>query len=262
MVMALVLTATALVQFGQPAPVAISKSPASIFDGEKLVFEGKVNKLKLSLSIAELTFSASAKPETNQLLITSEAVSKGTMLKIFRYSFLQEYESTVDLTNLNVLKTTKHDVQKERVRDSEAIFDYADKRVTYVETDPQDSNRPPRRIASSITAPIYDMISAVYAIRMQPLAVGKKFNLTVSDSGLVFNVPVIVTKREMQKTPVGRVWCLRVEPEIFGKNRLIDQEGKMVIWMTDDARHLPVKAHLDTEYGGVDIKLKSAVTRR
>lgn len=251
--------------FAQPAPVS-AKAPAktlgSMFIGEKLTYEGKINKFKLSLTIAELTFTSLAHPDDDKILIKSEAESQGTMLKVFRYSFLQEYESTVNLKTFNVLRTTKHDVQKDRVRDSEAIFDYKERMVTYVETDPKDSNRPPRRIASEITEPMYDMISAVYAIRKEALSVGKKFNLTVSDSGLVFRVPVVITKREMQKTILGRVWCFRVEPEIFGKNRLIDQEGKMIIWMTDDPRHIPVKAHIDTEYGGVDIKLKSAITPR
>jgi hypothetical protein len=252
------MLAFSLVHFGQPQTQNVA-GPGSIFAGEKLIYEGKVSKLRLSFSIAELTFSASTKAESNELLINAEGVSKGTMLKLFKFSFLQQYESTIDLANFNVLKTTKHDVQKQRVRDSEATFDYKEKRVSYTETDPKDSNRPPRRIASEIGDHMNDMISAIYAVRLQSLTVGKRFDLEVSDSGLVFKVPVVVTAREQQKTVTGKVWCLRVEPEIFGKDRLIERKGKMVIWMTDDVRHTPVRATVDTEYGKVEIKLKSVI---
>lgn len=227
------------------------------FDGEKLVFEGKVSRLKLSLAIADLTFTSAITPKGDQMSIRSIAESKGTMLKIFRYSFLQDYESVIDLSNFRIVKTVKKDVQKQRVRDSEAIFDYDMKRVSYVETDPEDSNRPPRRIASEITDPMNDMISAIYAIRLRDLAVGDKFDISVSDSGLVYKVPVVVTKREQLGTAVGKFWCLKVEPAIFGPGKLIEKKGKMILWLTDDKLHTPVKAQVDTQYGKVEIKLKS-----
>ena len=136
-----------------PETAAAAKTFAgSKFDGEKLTFEGKASKLKLSIAIADLTFSSAVTPKGDQLSIRSIAESKGTMLKLFRYSFMQDYESVVDLSNFRITKTVKKDVQKQRVRDSEAEFDYQMKRVSYVETDPKDSNRPPRRIASEITA--------------------------------------------------------------------------------------------------------------
>jgi len=247
------------------ACVGISAQPADppaaavrMFDGEILNYEGKVNKILHGISVAELTFNSAVDSATNRLVIKSQAVSKGTLLKVFSYSFLQQYESTVDGNKFNILKTTKHDVQKKRVRDSEAVFDYGEKRVRFVETDPKDPTRPPRRIASVITEPVYDMISAIYAVRLQPLSVGKKLEFSVSDSGLLYNVPLTVTAREQQKTIWGKVWCWRVEPDIFGKNRLIERKGSMVIWFVDDARRTPVRAAIKTEYGNFDIKLRSA----
>ena len=230
---------------------------ARMFDGETLNYEGKVNKILRGITVADLVFTTSL-ANNNQLVIKSQAVSKGTLLKLFRYSFLQQYESTVDIDKFRILKTTKHDVQKQRVRDSEALFDYREKRVRFVETDPKDPTRPPRRIASEIAEPMYDMISAIYAARLLPLSVGKRIEFSVSDSGLVYKVPFAVTAREQQKTIWGKVWCWRVEPEIFGTNRLIEQKGNMVIWFVDDARRTPVRSEIKTEFGKFDIKLKSA----
>jgi hypothetical protein len=117
--------------------------------------------------------------------------------------------------------------------------------------------RPPRRIASEIGDQLYDMISAIYAVRLMPLAVGQRVELNVSDSGLIYKVPFSVTAREVQKTILGKVACFRVEPDIFGPGRLIERKGKMIIWMTADERHIPVRAQLNTEFGKVDVKLKS-----
>ena len=116
--------------FAQSAPAVDS---ARMFAGETLKYEGKINKILRGMSVADLTFNAIIPPNSDELLIKSEAVSKGTLLKLFRYSFLQEYQSTVDTQTFRILRTVKHDVQKERVRDSEAVFDYKDKRVRFVE---------------------------------------------------------------------------------------------------------------------------------
>lgn len=253
-----VIFAASIPVFAQPEPTPKAK----MFAGETLKYEGKGSKLKLSMTVADLTFAAATAPNSNDLVIKSEAVSKGSLLKLFRYNFLQRYESTAHLNTFQILKTTKHDVQKQRVRDSLAVFDYKDKMVSYVETDPKDPNRPPRKIASAIGGEVHDMISAIYAIRMMPLSVGKKFELTVSDSGLIYKVPVTITAREQQNTILGKVWCFRVEPEIFGKDRLIDRDGKMIIWMTDDERHTPIRSQIKTEWGKFDIKLKSSVVAK
>ncbi len=250
-----VLLFAALIGVAQPGAASNS---GSMFAGEVLSFEGKVNKILRGMTVADLTFTAEKIADRDELLIKSEADSKGTLLKLFRFSFLQQYESTVDLDSFRILRTTKHDVQKERVRDSEAVFDYEKKIVTYVETDPKDLMRPPRRIASEIGGKVYDMISAIYALRLLPLSVGQRLEFTVSDSGLVYKIPFTVTRRQKQKTIFGKVSCFRVEPEIFGNGRLIEQKGKMVIWLVDDARHTPVRSEIKTKYGKFDIKLKSA----
>lgn len=247
---AISLTALGAVNAQQPT--------ARMFDGETLKYEGKSSKLKITMTIADLTFNAAVAPNSNDLVIKSEAVSKGSLLKLFRYSFLQQYESTANLDSFRILKTTKHDVQKQRVRDSLAIFDYKDKMVSYVETDPKDPTRPPRKIASAIGEQVYDMISAIYAVRLLPLAVGKKYEFSVSDSGLVFKIPFKITAREQQNTALGKVWCFRVEPEIFGTGRLIERKGNMVIWMTDDDRRTPVRSQIKTDFGKFDVKLKSS----
>lgn len=239
--------------FPQMRSTTAPPASARMFIGESLKYEGKLDKV-IDVTIAELTFDASA--AGGEIVIKSKAISKGTLLKLFRFSFLQDYDSRLDLERFRINKTTKHDVQKQRMRDSEAVFNYTDRIVTFVETDPKDAMRPPRRIASEIGTQMYDMISAIYAVRLMPLTVGTRVELSVSDSGLVFKVPFVVAAREKQSTILGKISTLRIEPEIFGPDRLIEQKGKMTIWMTEDDRHIPVRAEVQTDFGKVNIKLK------
>ncbi len=226
--------------------------------GETLVYEGKFSKIIKGIAVAEMTFNVENAPNREDFLIRAEARSKGTLIKLFRFSFLQQIDSLVDTDEFRALKTIKHDVQKSRVRDSQAYFDYKDKRVTYTETDPKEPMRPPRIIASQIQNKTHDLISGIYSLRLLPLAVGQSFEVLVSDSGLVYKIPVRVTKRDLQKTVLGKFWCFRVEPEVFGDNRFIEGKGSMIIWITDDARRLPIRSQINSNIGRIEVKLKSA----
>jgi hypothetical protein len=225
--------------------------------GETLTYEGKISKVIQGISVAELTFTVGNGGPDGAYLVSAEARSKGTLLKLFRYSFLQKIDSTIASNDLRALKTTKHDVQKERVRNSEAVFDYTDRRVTYTETDPKEPMRAPRMIASDLNGETHDLVSGIYNLRTLPLAVGKTFDVTVSDSGLVYKVPVRVTGRERLKTEIGRVWCFKIEPEVFGDGRMIEREGSMIIWITEDSRRIPVRSQVKASFGKLEIKLKS-----
>ncbi len=253
--LALVLTFAALSVSAQPKPEPPTQLPFKV--GETLSYEGKISKVIQGISVAELTFTVQDKTSDGDLLINAEARSKGTLVKLFGFSFLQVLNSTVRGTDLSSLKTVKQDVQKKRVRNSEAMFDYEENRVIYSETDPNEPMRPPRLIASDIKGRTHDLVSGIYHLRTLPLALGKTFELNVSDSGLVYKIPVRVTGRERLNTDIGRVWCFKLEPEVFGEGRMIEREGSMVIWITDDERRIPVRSQVKASFGKLEIKIQS-----
>ena len=107
-----------------------AKKTTPFVDGETLTYEGKISKIIRGIAVADLTLTLAKTPEGDDFLVKAEAKSKGTLLKLFRFSFVQEMQSRIDSENFRVEKTVKHDVQKERVRNSEALFDYSERRVT------------------------------------------------------------------------------------------------------------------------------------
>lgn len=244
----------------QPDVERTERQKNPYIEGEMLTFEGKYRKFGFAFSIAEMNFNVSRAAGTDNFYIRSEARSKGTLTKLFNFDFYQRYESTIDGERLQVLRTVKRDEQGDRIRDGEADFNYRNRKVTYVETDPNDPARPPRRVASTIEQGTQDIVSAVYMLRGKDLAVGKTYVFKVSDSGLLYEVPVRITARERKKSILGKKWCWRVEADVFGDGRLIEQKGSFVFWLTDDDLRIPVRAELETELGDVRIKLKKIRT--
>lgn len=224
--------------------------------GENLTYVGKYKRFGFSFAIAELNFSVTDPNGDGNYYVVSEGNSKGTLAKLFNFKFEMKIDSLVDAERLQVEKTTKLDKQGDRIRESEAHFDYEVSRVTYTETDPANPTRAPRRVASEIGPDTQDMVSAVYRLRGLDLAVGKRFMIKLSDSGLVYDIPIKVTGRERIKSELGKRWCWRVEPEVFGEGNFIEQKGSMTIWITDDADRVPVQAYVDTQWGDVKIKLE------
>lgn len=234
---------------------------------EELVYEGEFSRSLLrGINIAELRFKANRTPfspaQSNNgnaptaLRFTLDAVTKGLLRKLFNLNFRQHIESTVEPASFSVLQTTKLDEQGKRKRTSEAIFDQKAGKVVWTERDPADPTREPRVVTSPASGAVQDIASAFYYLRTQPLVPGTSFEILVSDSGQVYRIPVTVSEKKMMKTVLGRVQTLKVEPEIFGEGRLLRGKGKMAIWFTDDARHIPVRARINNEMGTLDIKLK------
>lgn len=227
--------------------------------GESLTYEAKFSKAVLrGIEVADFNFVVEQSPGGENYIVKTKAKSKGTLASLFNFKFNQTIESTVDGEKLQILKTVKRDEQGDHVRDSEAVFDYKTRKVIFMETDPNDALRAPLRVASPVEIGMQDLVTAIYLLRHLPLAVGKTFELKISDSGLVYKIPARVTGRELQKSVFGKIWCYRIEPEVFGKNRLIEKDGTMILWITDDALRLPIRSQLNLNIGRIEVKLKEA----
>jgi hypothetical protein len=229
--------------------------------GEELVYQAEFKRALLrGVDVGEFRFSAKpaaakSKAAPDPLELIADVVSKGFFTKLAGFRFHQHVESSVDPARFSALKTNKLDEQGKRVRISEAVFDYKKRVVTWTERDPN-QNQPPKVTSLDFTEPIQDILSMIYFLRTQPLEVGKSFEIPVVDSGRLFRVPVAVIERKRINTVLGRVNAVRIEPAIFGQDRMIRSDGKLSIWITDDSRHLPVWAQVKINLGTVDIKLK------
>ena len=237
--------------------------------GEELHFEAEFSRALLrKLDVADLKFRAtrtplsttSAESQPYALTFSADVSSKGFFARLFNLKFRERVESTVEPVTFTVQKTTILDESGKRVRATESTFDASKGRMTWTSRDPNNPTAEPRHAIAEFSGQLQDVLSAIYFIRTQPLQVGKTFEVFIGDGGKVYTIPVQVVEKKRMKTILGRVDVLRVNPELFGPDRLIDNEkGEFSIWITDDARHIPVGGRVKTDYGTFDIKLKRIV---
>ncbi|HEX8423256.1 MAG TPA: DUF3108 domain-containing protein [Pyrinomonadaceae bacterium] len=254
---------------------AAAPKPLPFAPDEQLTYEGEFSKLLLrGINIAEFKFTVEhakpaaattpadgsktappASPPAN-LVFKADAVAKGWFRKLFGIDFHYNSESVVEPETFRILTSTTRDEQGKRLRTSEAVFDRTHNLLTWTQRNPHDPQAAPRVVTTPLQNASHDLISAIYFLRTQTLEPGRTFELDISDSGAVYRIPVKVGARKRMKSVVGRVQTVRVDIEIFGAERLIDRKGEMTLWITDDARRLPVRARIDTDIGTLDITLK------
>jgi len=238
--------------------------------GEELHFEAEFSRALLrNLDVADLKFRATRTPLSGDLQQTkpyaltfsAEIASKGFFARLFNLKFRERVESTVEPVSFTVQRTTILDEQGKRVRTTESTFDRSQGKMTWTSRDPNNPSAEPRHAIADFSGQLQDVLSAIYFIRTQPLELGKSFEVFIGDGGRVYKIPVKVVEKKRMKTILGRVNVLRVNPELFGPDRLIDEEkGEFSMWITDDARHIPVGGRIKTDYGTFDIKLKRIIT--
>jgi hypothetical protein len=256
-----------------PQKVASPVSTRPFEPLEELHFEAEFSRALLrKLDVADIMFRASRTPITETpgsptsessyaLTFNAEVTSKGFFARLFDLKFREVVESVVEPLTFTVQKTTILDEQGKRVRATESTFDRSKGELTWILRDPNNPKSEPRRASADFSGQLQDVLSAIYFIRTKPLEIGKSFDIYIGDGGRVYTIPVRVVQRKRLKTVLGRVDALRVNAELFGPQRLIeDEKGEFSLWVTDDARHIPVSGHVNTEYGAFDIKLKRVIT--
>ena len=104
---------------------------------------------------------------------------------------------------------------------------------------------------------VQDALSAVYVLRAIPFKAGDRMTMPVCDNGMNYKVQVDIGAPENVKTAAGEVSAWKVRPTVF------DDKGHAVgrniaIWMSDDARRLPVKFQAELPVGTFNLVLREA----
>ena len=231
---------------------------------EELHFEAEFSRALLrKLDVADITFRAANKPDGDSyaLMLNAEVTSKGFFARLFNLKFREVVESIVEPLTFTVKKTTIRDEQGKRVRTTESTFDATKGKMTWILRDPNNPQSEARRTSADFNGQLQDVLSAIYFIRTKRLEIGKSFDIYIGDGGRVYTIPVKVVQRKRINTVLGRVDALRLNAELFGPQRLIeDEQGEFSLWISDDARRIPVSGHVKTDYGSFDVKLKRVIT--
>jgi Protein of unknown function (DUF3108) len=107
-----------------------------------------------------------------------------------------------------------------------------------------------------IPAGTQDVLSAFYMVRSHKLVPGTSFEIPNHADGKNYQLVVKVHERETVEVPAGHFSCVIVEP-LLRTSGLFKQEGRLLIWVTDDARHMPVQMKSKIAVGSIVAELES-----
>ncbi len=96
----------------------------------------------------------------------------------------------------------------------------------------------------------FDIYSSFYYVRYQTLEPGKSLYINILDSKQLHRIEIRVLRRERIKVPAGEFDTIVLEPMVKAEGVFEGKRGAY-IWLTDDARRIPVKAQTKVTVGSV-----------
>jgi hypothetical protein len=237
------------------------KSALPFARGEQLLYQAEFNRgLLRGVEVGELRFTAQLNRSANGFSmdksvvhLTGEAITKGFLIRLTGSKYHVRVESEANANPFTVLHTKSLYEDKHTTVNSEGVFDHTAGKAVWTE---QEQNEKPNATTLAFTDPIHDVLTLIYFVRTQNLKPGQLFEVAMVDDGRAYRCVVNVMAGKKMSTAAGRVNTVRVEPAIFDGSREVRARGTLSIWLTDDTRHLPVKAQVRAPIGTIDIKLK------
>jgi hypothetical protein len=137
-------------------------------------------------------------------------------------------------------------------RDKEVLFDQPANRATYID------HLKKERKEYTLPAPIFDPISSFFHVRLLRLVVGEPVYVTIFDSKKVWNVEVQVLRKEKVSLPIGTFDTIVIKP-VLKSEGIFFGKGEILIWLTDDTKHIPVKLQTKVAVGSITATLVQGI---
>ena len=121
-----------------------------------------------------------------------------------------------------------------------------------------DNDRQEARYENGQTFPIppqvQDALSAFYYTRLQALPLGGSIVFDYHASKKSAPLMVRILGRDRVETPAGRFNCVAIEP-VLNAGGIFKSSGRLVIWITDDERRMPVLMKSKVTIGSINVVL-------
>jgi hypothetical protein len=186
----------------------------------------------------------------NHILGTAD--STGVVALLYRVQ--DRFNAYLDAKSLCSNKLIKQTAEGSRRRDTTITYDYARGKAVLEERDLKDNTQ--KRVENDIPSCVTDVLSGILYVSNLPLQVGSTYTFPLNDGSKTVTVQAHVEGKEQIKTPAGTFQTVRVGPE-GDSGALLKNKGRIWIWYSDDARHLPVQMRAKLFWGTVTIYLTS-----
>lgn len=241
-------------KISQPLPFKVGETLTYEVSFSRFIFSGTIGELKLSVDKA----SSGSKPELIEL--KAEAVSKGFFPKIFGLKVKDKFNSQINAADFGLHSSTRLIEEGKLHLEQKSTFDRERGRVTVIERNLAIQSTSPKIKDAASPSWIQDTLSACYFIRTQRLNEGDVIPVPISDNGQVYNIEIVVGRREEVKVDAGKFKAVILEAKVFD-GRYVRRSGQMHVWVTDDSKRIPVRAKIKTSGATVTIDLKKLQQR-
>jgi len=184
-----------------------------------------------------------------QMHVLSTADSTGVVALLFRVQ--DRFESYFNATSLCSQSLNKHTEEGSHRRDTHIVFDYKAGKSILTETNLKTNQK--KREEHDIPGCVTDVVSGILYVSSLPLAPNATYAFPLNDGGKTVTVQAHVEGKEQVKTPAGTFNTIRVGPE--GEYGPLKNRGRVWIWYTDDAQHLPVQMKARLFWGTLTVYL-------
>ncbi|HWP34713.1 MAG TPA: DUF3108 domain-containing protein [Thermodesulfobacteriota bacterium] len=214
--------------------------------GERLVFE--VSWLGIPAGRATLAIEGVTEVDGRLALRLASAADSNKLVDTV-YKVRDRAESLVDCAGRHSLRFVLRTEEGRRRRERDYTFDPARQEIVLLRP-----GEVPLRLPAP--GPVQDPLSSLYYVRTQPLEVGRSLYVATLQGTQVWQLEVQVLRREAVEVPAGRFDAIVVKPLLRGEG-LFRHKGDVVVWLTDDARRMPVRMTTSVAIGSVAAELTS-----
>ena len=239
-----------------PAPKAAAPAPpradraVPFAVGERLSFDVSWSSY-LTAGAATITV-AEKKPsyDSTAYYIVAEARPSALLSKL--YTLYYKADTLLDSRTLLPQRGSIYSEEGKRHRFRITEFQRAQKRVLF-----EYRTETSMKIEVPVSPVAQDVLSAIYVVRAIPLKTGDHMTMPISDDGVNYEAQLTVGPQELVKVPLGQVMAWKVGLVVLDAKK--QPVGKnMAIWISADARKLPLKLQAEVAVGSVVLTLREA----
>lgn len=184
--------------------------------------------------------------------LVSEARTNKTIDAFFKVR--DKNESWMDVQSLSSLRFRQNMREGGYMREVETDYDHPARRYTY-----RKRRKGKESVVEGAMPPfVQDVLSSLYYVRTRPLVVGQTYTLDANSGAVNWPLRVHVKRRERIRVPAGEFMCFRLDPILAGEG-IFQAKGKLLVWITDDERRIPVLLRSKVAVGAFDAEMREYI---
>ena len=212
-------------------------------DGQGYVYAAEWHLITAGIGVVRMESAGGVRK------VTATAESQGVVNVIFPVH--DRFEAHFDPRTFCSTSIFKHSEEGSHKRETSITFNYPTKKSVLDEKNLKTGET--KKVENDLPGCATDVITGFYYLQSLPLQVGATYEFPISD-GKTTVVRATAEKHEQVKVPAGTFQCVLVTAEATSGS--LQSKGKVWVWYTNDANHIPVQMRVKLGWGTLLFRLQ------